>query len=295
MYRLFYFLLLSLFLFSCQPEFRRTASGMEYRILERGDGLLATTGSTVKVEYTWHFHDTLVRSTYFTLPHYQALIPGVIFPYDPMEALIQGVREGDSLEVILRADSLAAQGKIKKDEPNVRPDDIWRIGIRVLKVYPFDMSKPGYYDSLIAVDKKADRRRFDSIQTRRGPERIKTYLEKKKINAEWNPEGLAIEWIEKGKGPAMRSLPGYVIKLNYHLTTLQGRLLDSNRDTSFHRPSPLEIRAGTAFFPEAIDKTLAFLPVGSRARIYVPVMKTKPPGMEGEASVEDWVLEVEVQ
>lgn len=92
----------------------------------------------------------------------------------------------------------------------------------------------------------------------------------------------------------MRSLPGYVIKLNYHLTTLQGRLLDSNRDTSFHRPAPLEIRAGIAFFPEAIDKTLASLPIGSRARIYVPVMKTKPPGMSGDASVEDWVMEVEV-
>lgn len=124
---------------------------------------MATTGSTVKVEYTWHFHDTLVRSTYHTLPHYQALIPGVIFPYDPMEVLVYGVREGDSLEVILRADSLAAQGKIKKDEPNIKPEDFWRIGIRVVKVYPFDMLKPGYADSLIAVDKKADWSRFDSM------------------------------------------------------------------------------------------------------------------------------------
>lgn len=292
MYRLCYFLLLSFSLASCQPETRRTASGLEYRVVEKGKGELATSGSTVKVEYTWHFHDTLVRSTYFTLPHYQALIPGVIFPYDPMEVLVYGVREGDSLDVILRADSLAAQGKIKKDEPNIKPEDFWRIGIRVVKVYPFDMLKPGNADSLIAVDKKADWLRFVSMQSRRGPERIKAYLEKKKISAEWNPEGLAIEWIEKGKGSRHDS--GAVIKLNYHLTTLQGRLLDSNRDTSFHHPSPLEIRAGTAFFPEAIDKTLASLPTGSRARIYVPVMKTKPKGMEGDASVEDWVMEVEV-
>lgn len=156
----FFFLLFAATLFcGCKPSFRRTASGLEYRIVKKGHGALAGSGSTVKVNYTWHFHDTLVRSTYQSLPHYQALIPGVIFPYDPMEALTQQVREGDSIEVILRADSLIAQGRLKDPPPSIKPGDFWRIGIRVLKVYPFDWSKPGYVDSLITLDKKMERER----------------------------------------------------------------------------------------------------------------------------------------
>lgn len=285
-------LLISLILAGCGKKYERTPSGLEYRFIKRGDGMVAASGSTVKVHYTWHWHDTLVRSTYTTLPHYQALIPGVIFPYDPMEALAQGVHEGDSLEVRLRVDSLIAQGRLNEPPPNTQPGDAWRIGIKVLKVYPFDWSKPGYVDSLITADKKLERDRFDSLQNLRGPERIKAYLSKKGINADWNSYGVAVEWIEKGSGPEADS--GKLIKMDYKISTLQGKVFDSNMDTSFHRKSPLEFSALTHYFPEAIDKTIASLPAGSRVCIYIPVMRTRVPGMDGGVSVEDWKMEVKI-
>lgn len=285
-------LLIPIILVSCGIKYEKTASGLEYRIVKRGHGMVAASGGTVKVHYTWHWHDTLVRSTYTTLPHYQALIPGVIFPYDPMEALTQGIHEGDSIEVRLRVDSLVAQGRLKEPPPNTQPGDAWLIGIRVLKVYPFDWSKPGYVDSLITVDKKMERDRFDSLQNLQGPERIKEYLSKKEIKADWNTHGVAVEWMEKGAGPVADS--GTLMKMDYTISTLQGRVFDSNMDTSFHRKSPLEFKAGTNFFPEAIDKTLASLPAGSRVRIYVPVMRTRVPGMDGGVSVEDWKMDVRI-
>jgi len=278
---------------SCKPAFRQTASGLEYRIVEKGNGTLAGSGSTVKVNYTWHFHDTLVRSTYNLVPHYQALIPGLIFPYDPMEVLVQGVREGDSVEVLLRADSLFAQGRLPKETPNIKPDDFWRIGIRVLKVYPFDVLNSGRTDSLIGADKKKDFALYDSVQQIRGPERINAYLQKKEIIAEWGPQGIAVEWIEKGKGKFPAA--GAAIQLEYELTSLNGRIIDSNKDTSFHRPSPLELKPDMPYFPEAIDQTLRSLPGGSLVRLYIPVMKTKMGGAElGQPPVEDWVLEARI-
>lgn len=276
----------------CQEPFRHTASGLEYRVVEHGKGLVAESGSTVKVDYTWHFHDTLVKSTYNLMPHYQALIPGVIFPYDPMEALTRQVREGDSIEVILRADSLIAQGRLKNPPPSIKAGDYWRIGMRVKKVYPFNWTRPGYTDSLIEADKKRERSHFDSLQTIQGPERIKEYLSKKGIQAEWNGYGVAVEWLEKGQGAVPDS--GKLIRMEYKISNLQGQVFDSNMDTSFHRKSPLELQAVTGYFAEAIDKTLASLPAGSHVRLYIPVMKTKVPGLESGATTEDWVLEARV-
>lgn len=131
--------------------FLKTASGMEYKIISgKQQSPAATSGSTVKLYQNWYWHDTLRRSNRDTMPLYQQLISGLIFPYEPSEALIQGVRRGDSVVVKLRLDSLLTQKKIPRLPAGSRPNDAWRITMKVLEVFPYD---PLRSDSIVMADK----------------------------------------------------------------------------------------------------------------------------------------------
>ena len=158
--------LAALVLFSCSPEgggFKTTESGLQYRIIKGpGSGPPATTGATVKTHRYWYFRDTLRMTDRDTMPHYQALIPGLIFPYDISEALMQGVREGDSLVVRLRIDSLVAKKLMQKAPDRTQPHDAWVIGIKVLKVFPFH---PLMSDSIIRSDQMQEIARLKAKDT----------------------------------------------------------------------------------------------------------------------------------
>lgn len=155
--------LLILFIVSCSGpannEFRKTASGLEYKIISGGNnGPAAGSGATVKLHHTWYRHDTVWQSSRNGKPFYQQLIPGLIFPYDPFETLINGVRENDSVMVKLRVDSLISQHKLDALPPGTKKGDVWTVGIKVLKVFPFD---PLLSDSIVMSDKMRESREYD--------------------------------------------------------------------------------------------------------------------------------------
>ena len=162
-----YFLIL-LAIFSCShPEvtFRRTASGLEFKIYPaKSHAPLAGSGVTVKLYQYWYWHDSLQSTNCDTLPTYQPLIPGLIFPYHPYEALIYGVREGDSVVVMLRVDSLVTQKKVHKAPLDARPGDAWVVAMKVLKVFPFN---PLTSDSLLVADKQMEWKRIEERGKRR--------------------------------------------------------------------------------------------------------------------------------
>jgi hypothetical protein len=142
-------------------SFKRTASGLEFRIISGGNkGAVAGSGATVKLNYTWYRGDTVWQTNRNFKPFYQALIPGVLFPYDPFETLVYGVRENDSVVVHLRVDSLLQQHRLDSLPPGTKKEDVWTVGIKVLKIFPFDPLKG---DSIIRADQMAENRKFDSL------------------------------------------------------------------------------------------------------------------------------------
>ena len=151
-------------LIACKQEdkgFKKTASGLEYRIIKSGEkGPVAESGSTVKLFIDWYWHDSLKHTNRDTLPTYQALIPGLIFPYDPFETLTYGVSKGDSIEVRLRVDSLLSQKKIQKEPEGAQTNDAWLVRIKVLEVFPFD---PLRSDSIVIADKLREQKLYDSL------------------------------------------------------------------------------------------------------------------------------------
>jgi FKBP-type peptidyl-prolyl cis-trans isomerase len=264
-------IVLSLFLLAaCEAGYKQMESGLQYKVVESGSGAVAAAGSTVKLHYEQVLHDTVVGSTFGKLPYYKALIPGTIFPYDPFEVLTKGVRAGDSIVVIQRMDSLLKKGKLDKLPPHLKPEDVMIIRIRILKVFPFEIMRAGYVDSLVNADKETERRTMDSVQSVLGPKRVEEYLRKKNIVASINTTGTYVEVIGAGEGPQADS--GRKVSLKYTVSSLQGKVLDTNMDTSFQKNGLLSFVMGTGYMLPSVEYAIGTIKKGGHIKVYIPAM-----------------------
>jgi hypothetical protein len=122
--------LLNLFLFAlaaCHPEtWYVTPSGLHYRVVyTNGRDSLARMGGIAKLRYIQLFQDTVRRGTGGQMPLYQEMIPGLLQPYSPMEALAYGLREGDSVEAVQRLDSMVSKKLLAGLPPGTRGSEEW--------------------------------------------------------------------------------------------------------------------------------------------------------------------------
>jgi FKBP-type peptidyl-prolyl cis-trans isomerase FkpA len=289
----FFVLPAALLLASCMPSTQKTASGLEYIIFPgAGNGPVASTGSTVKLHYQQLMHDTVTMSTFGKMPYYKALIPGTIFEYDAFEVLGHGVHEGDSIVVIMRMDSLLSKGKVSKLPAGIQPTDKLLSCIKVLKVFPFDIMNSRIMDSLVYTDRVAEKKKTDSIQTILGPVRVKEFLQKHNVTASVTPAGTWLQVIEPGSGPQADS--GKQVSLLYKVTTLQGKLMDTNMDSSFHHTDTLKFEVGSQYMMKPVDATIRLLKKGAHAKMYVPAMVAYGNGAErgAETTYDDVIFEV---
>lgn len=286
-------IVLSLFLLAaCEGGYKHMESGLEYKVVESGSGAVSSAGSTVKLHYEQVLHDTVIGSTFEKLPYYKALIPGTIFPYDPFEVLTKGVRAGDSIVVIQRMDSLLKKGKLEKLPSHLKPEDVMIIRIKILKVFPFEIMRAGYTDSLITADKETEHRTMDSVQSVLGPKRVEEYLRKKNIVASINTTGTYVEVIGPGEGPQADS--GRKVSLKYKVSSLQGKVLDTNMDSSFQKNVPLSFVMGTGYMLPSVEYAIGTIRKGGHIKVYIPAMVASRE-MRRTDSYEDMIFEVLLQ
>ncbi len=281
-----------LFFVCCDSSYHRTQSGLQFRIFATGAGHIAAAGSTIKLHYTQVLHDTVTFTTVGKLPYYKELIPGTIFPYDPFEVLTKGVRAGDSVVVIQRLDSLLNKGKLQKIPPHLKPEDELITRIKILRVFPFQIARAGFSDSLIMADKRAERANMDSIQAILGPKRVEEYLNKKNIAASRTEQSTYVEIIRPGEG--MQADSGRKVQLKYKVSTLRGKVLDGNMDSGFNRTSLLSFNVGSGYMPNTVDQAIRKLKKGSHARIYIPAMIAlqEMPNESEQPAYDDVIFEI---
>jgi FKBP-type peptidyl-prolyl cis-trans isomerase len=251
----------------CIQTVYRTASGLTFMIYKGPDtgGIASGSGTTVKVELTVRHGDSVVQTSVGKMPVYQQLIPGLIFPYSPAEALVSGVKAGDSLVVWQQVDSMLQKGLLRQLPKGWERSDQLVSTIKVLQVFPFDFR---HGDSLVKTDKEAEAKAWLGREQTAGETRVKDWLAKQGITAKPGPEGSFLVVVNKGQGPPADS--GVALILQYRCSTLDGKLLDSNMDTAFHRPAALRVVVGARMLPKVLDSALRGMPVGSHLRLYVP-------------------------
>ena len=113
--------------------FKKTRSGLAYKIISDGKGPLVKKGELLKIHFSNKVHDSVLGSTYGTMPTY-AQVDSVGPEYNPTE-IFSLLRKGDSAVIILEVDTLAKRNPGQLP-PYFKPKDKMILTIRVLDILP---------------------------------------------------------------------------------------------------------------------------------------------------------------
>jgi FKBP-type peptidyl-prolyl cis-trans isomerase FkpA len=266
---------------ACSPGggFKKTKSGLMYKIISKGNGSTVKKGDYLKLNYTQKVRDSVISSSLGGLPTFAA-VDSVGPVYNPAEIFTK-LRKGDSAVVVMLADSLARkQGALP---PFIKKNDKFTLTLKVLEVYhnEADVRK----DQMTILDQKKE----DEIN------QIKKYLDEKHIKAEKSTKGVFVEIEKQGDGPKVDS--GKAVHVKYKGMTFQGKVFDSNLDSTFHHPEPFVFVVGQRGSIEGWDDGLRLLNKGGKAKLYIPSMlaygPTPPQGAPFKA-YENLIFDVEV-
>jgi FKBP-type peptidyl-prolyl cis-trans isomerase len=263
--------------------FKKTKSGLLYKIISTGNGAAAKKGEILKVHFTQKLSsggkDTILNTSYNGLPTY-AQVDSVGAIYNPAE-IFDKLKKGDSAVVVLMADSLQKnQGQLP---PFVKKGDKFMLSLRVLEI--FKSEEDVRKDQTAQLEKK----KVEEIQT------IEKYLAGKNIKTEKSGKGVFVEIKDKGTGPKVDT--GKSVHVMYTGQTFAGKVFDSNQDTTFGHPEPFVFVVGQRGAIEGWDDGLRLLNEGGKARMYVPSMLAYGPNAPQGApfkAYENLIFDVEV-
>ncbi|WP_212004303.1 FKBP-type peptidyl-prolyl cis-trans isomerase [Chitinophaga sp. HK235] len=252
---------LGLLIASCGTGVKKTPGGIEYIVHKSGSGAQLKLGDTALMNVTQRINDSILgESRKIVGAPIPVLISKPQNKYDLMEGLAL-LHEGDSATFVIPWDSLPA---------NERP--------------PFG-KKGDKLKITFAVENK-----FSAASQKEKDEKaIKEYMEKNKINATKNPDGVYIAVTQEGTGSTPN--PGDTVVVHYTGKLTSGKVFDSSLDSTLRPGMPLEpikFPIGRGFVIKGWDSGLSGLKKGSKATLLIPStlaygLQGSPPAIPGNS------------
>ncbi len=279
---LFFAVVVALAFTSCN-SYKKSKTGMPYKIYASKNGTKVDSGSFVKLHFAQKLNDSLLYESYGKLPiyfQYVANSPG----YEVTEIFSQ-LKNGDSVVSIQFIDTL-----LKKNPTGMPPfmkkgDKIFTY-VTILGVFKdWEASaKDEQNEKQIFLDKEI--------------KEVGDSIAKNKITAIKTKNGAYVQFIEPGTGKVVDS--GSYVSIKYKGTSFSGKIFDTNMDTSFHHTDPIGFTAGTGGMPGGsiigLDDALLLMRVGSKAKVYIPSLLGygANPGTPDIKPFEHLIFEVEI-
>jgi FKBP-type peptidyl-prolyl cis-trans isomerase FkpA len=244
---------------SCNTNYEKTKSGLAYKIF-RGDGKQKLKpGQIVKINGMVKIagRDTVLFTTYNRLPEYLPLDSSTRLSHDFNEVL-KFASVGDSLVVISQVDTLVKRGQLQYNEMFKRRDQIVT-NIKVL----------GAYNSQQEV--QADQQKEFEKEKNREIAQLESLLKKKGINAQKTANGVFVE--TQNPGEAQKAENGKQVTVNYRGSLLEnGKVFDSNIDTSFGHAQPFSFVLGARQTIQGWEEGLRSFGRGGKGNLYIPAL-----------------------
>lgn len=256
----------------CKEQgFKKTKSGLLYKIISDNKGPVVKRGEFIKVNFTQKVRDSILGTSYTGMPTY-APVDSVGATYTPVE-VFPLLRKGDSLVVVMLADTLFKKNNGQLPPYIGRKDKI-TLTIKVLDILPTEEMVRKDQQMLINAQKEKE------IQV------IQNYLSKNNINAIRTPNGVFYEIQTPGTGPKADS--GKIVSINYTGYTFDGKPFDSNTDSTKqskegkHPLEPYEFQAGVQGAIAGMLEGIQQFNKGATGRLFIPSMlaygSSPPPG-----------------
>jgi FKBP-type peptidyl-prolyl cis-trans isomerase FkpA len=131
-------------------------------------------------------------------------------------------------------------------------------------------------DSLKLIDEQKENAAF----VKKEAAEIEKLLGAKLSSVLRTPSGAYVEILQDGTGELVKA--GNFVSLNYTGSTLQGKVFDSNTDSTFKHVEPLKFSVGAGQMIKGFDEALLLVKKGAKAKVYIPSSlgygATPPPG-----------------
>ncbi len=270
--------------------FKKTRSGLAYKIISDGKGPTVKQGEMIKIHFSNKIKDSVIGSTYGTMPTY-ARVDSVGPEYNPTE-IFPMLRKGDSAVIVIEVDTL-----LKKNPgqlpPYLKRKDKMVLTLRVLDIIPSNEAL-----QRDQMEEMAKQKQKDDVRKQAEIKEIQEYLAKNNIKAQQTKNGVFYEIQNPGTGP--RADSGKVVSINYTGYFLNGKFFDSNVDSNKqiqkHPLTPFEFLAGMQGAIPGMLEGITVFNQGGKGRLFIPSVLAY--GSQGSPPViqpnENLMFEVEV-
>ena len=266
--------------------FKKTKSGLMYKIIADGKGPLVKRGDIIKIQFVHKLRDSVLASSYEQMPFY-AKVDSVGPVYDPQEIFTM-LRKGDSAVVIRLADSLSKkQGMLPEF---IKPKDKLVLSLKVVEIFTADSIAQ---KDQMAEMQLAQERQKKNQEKLKGPKvkEIEDYLAKNNIKFQKAPEGTFVEIKDPGNGAQVDS--GKFCSIRYTGKSFPSmKVFESNMEAG---KQPFDVVIGTHAVIPGWDEGLKYFKKGGKGTLYIPFFQAygAQPGPGGK-QYENLVFDIEV-
>lgn len=274
MQKISYVIVLASMIFSsCNPGFKKGEGGIEYKIFSKGEGPTIKQGQFMQMHIGQYYDngntDSLLQDTRTGSPVIEPMDTTYIPP--SYFKIISQMKKGDSLVMRILIDSMFAKNPESRP-PYFKKGHYFITTVKMLNILKnkSEVDSANKAEMLIA-------QRKDSIKNiammAADDRKINDYLTNNKIKATKAAQGTYVQIIQPGTGPLIDT--SVVVVTNYTGRTMDGKMFDSNTDSSKGHVEPFKVNMtsdwslGTSVIPGWTDG-LKLLNKGAKAKFYIP-------------------------
>ena len=248
------FILTPIVFASCgKLEYKKTGSGLVYKIFSDGKGDSVKTGDYIKFHIENKVNDSVYNTTFGKDPAY-AQASGFGTKYDISE-LWTKMRKGDSVIVLQSLDTFLKKGV--QLPPEIKKGDRLIVTIKLLDIFKTESAA------------NADREKASLANLPAEKEAVKKYLDENKIEGvQETSSGAFVKIIEPGTGDLIDS--GNYVSVRYRGSLLSGTVFESNMDSATISKGPLSFTINVDRMAKGFTDGIRLLRKGSVAKIYIP-------------------------
>ncbi len=247
----------SILFVSCQQgSMKKTPGGMPYQIFTDAKKPQVKMGGFLKLAITQSINDSVVFTNQGKIPNYIPVLNQTA-PYDLSEVWSQ-LRLGDSVIATQMIDTFMKRSPGSIPPPFKKGD---RIITRVKVLAIFDN------DSLRKIDSEKE---FEAFKKKEIDE-VAAFVKKNNATASQSTNGVFVQTLNPGTGNLIDS--GKYVSVKYTGSTFDGKIFDSNVDTSFQHTEPLSFTVGAGQMIPGFDEGIRYLRPGGKGVLYIPSMQ----------------------
>ena len=242
--------------------YKKTASGMEYKIISNGKGSPIAYGEVMKFHFAQKYKDSTMKDTYGQPPQYQPVDSTQLPP--EYYGIFKQVRKGDSIVTRILTDSVF-KGGMTMMPPEFKKGEYLLTTFKILDVLKADSAQADFAKE---VQKFREQDSIHAIAQKLKDDKIlQEYIAKNNIKATKTDEGTYVEIQQAGGEPGK---DGQSVSVKYTGKFLDGTAFDSNVDTAFHHTEPYTFTLGTGGSIKGFDDGLRLLGKGAKGKLFIP-------------------------